>query len=161
MEAKEIDSVFSDAEEKRELSPSAALTMIAKSMAHVADPKTSDDEAKDAMIRCYSFTKSAAEALEGDGDDPIRLEKSLVDAVEDDGKDARVEPVSRAVDAIRKRFVSDDKPEDEEPKDDDKPEETDINKSDDEASDDQDVRWQHDLNTDSEADDDWGKDPDF
>lgn len=158
MDGKDLDNVFAEANDVRPVTAKQALGMIAKSLSHVANPDTSDDDAREAMIRCYAFTKAAAGSIdvEGEGDE-IGIEKSLVEAVEADGADARVEPVSRAVDAIRKRFdgATDDTADDGN---------GDANADDngsDGTFDDRGVQWHHDLNADPDPEDDWGSDPKF
>lgn len=169
MDGKDLDSVFAEANDTRPVTARQALGLIAKSLSHVANPETNDDDARDAMIRCYSFTKAAAEALDAENEnEEIAIEKSLVEAVEADGEGARPEPVSRATDAIRKRFGVADDDGGNDATDDGKGNdaEADADATGDNADadgtfDDRGVQWQHDLNAESDPEDDWGRDPSF
>ena len=172
METKDLDTVFAEANETRPVTAKQALGMIAKSMSRVADPETTDDDARDAMIRCYKFTEAASAALAGDAEE-LPIEKALADSVEADGEGVRAAPVSRAADAIRKRF---DKSDDAAPAGDGNGDDAapagDDATGDDATGDGNDgggegtfdergVAWQHDLNATPDPDDDWGSDPKF
>ena len=168
MDGKDLDSVFAEANDTRPVTAKQALGLIAKSLSHVADPETSDDDARDAMARVYAFTKAAHGLIDVGGEtDEIAIEKSLVEAVEADGEGARFEPVSRAVGAIRKRFGASDDGDGNDATDDGKGNDADGGDATDDNADkggtfdDRGVQWQHDLNADSDPEDDWGRDPSF
>jgi hypothetical protein len=170
METKDLDGVFAEANDVRPVTAKQALGMIAKSLSHVANPETSDDDARDAMSRVYAFTKAAHSMLDVESEsDEIAIEKALVEAVEADGADARPEPVSRAVDAIRKRFDGNgDDATGDDSTGDDAGDATGDDATGDAGDgnnggsfDDRGVQWHHDLNADPDPEDDWGTDPSF